>query len=143
MKDARLIIAVITNLLDEGIIIAFIIFGLPRLGVHIPLYGTVLIGIAFLIYAVGFYILGSRIIKKKPIPGFTNMVGVEGRTVNRLAPQGQVKIQSEIWEAKSESGIINAGVNIVVVDQYGLKLVVRPKGLVHPPYSANPSKLTK
>jgi membrane-bound ClpP family serine protease len=125
MSNARLIIAIITNLLDEGIIVAFIIFGLPRLGVHIPLYGIILIGVAFLVYAVGFYTIGSRILKKKPIPGFSDMIGTKGRTVSRLNPQGLVKIESELWEAKAETGNISAGTDIVVVDQYGLKLIVR------------------
>jgi len=127
MSNARLVIAIVTSLLDEGIIIAFIIFGLPRLGVHIPLYGTILIGVAFLVYAVGFYTIGSRILKKKPIPGFSEMIGTEGRAVNRLDPQGVVKIESELWDAKAETGKINAGTEVVVVDQYGLKLIVRPK----------------
>jgi membrane-bound ClpP family serine protease len=127
MSNARLIIAIVTSLLDEGIIIAFIIFGLPRLGVYIPLYGTILIGVAFLIYAVGFYTIGSRILKKKPIPGFSEMIGTEGRAVNRLDPHGLVKIESELWDAKAETGKIDTGTEVVVVDQYGLKLIVRPK----------------
>ncbi len=54
------------------------------------------------------------------------MVGVEGRAVSRLNPKGMIKIESEIWEAKAESGTIKAGQNVIVVDQYGLKLIVRP-----------------
>jgi membrane-bound ClpP family serine protease len=127
MSNARLIIAIVTNLLDEGIIVAFIIFGLPRLGVHIPLYGIIIIGVGFLVYAVGFYTIGTRILRKKPLPGFSDMIGTEGRAVNRLEPQGMVKIESELWDAKAETGKINAGTEVVVVDQYGLKLIVRPK----------------
>ncbi len=127
MKNARLIVAIITNLLDEAIIVAFIIFGLPRLGVQIPLYGIILIGVGFLVYAVGFYTIGSKILRKKPLPGFTDMVGVEGRVVSRLAPNGFVRIQGELWESRAESGMIDAGTDIIVVDQYGLKLVVRRK----------------
>ena len=127
MKNARLIIAIITNLLDEAIIVALIIFGLPRLGIQIPLYGIILIGVGFLVYAVGFYTVGSRILRKKPLPGLTDMVGVEGRAVSRLAPKGFVRIQGELWESKADSGVINAGKDVIVIDQYGLKLIVRPK----------------
>jgi membrane-bound ClpP family serine protease len=127
MKNARLLIAIITSLLDEAIIVAAIIWGLPRLGVDIPLYGIILICIAFVIYAVSFYLIGSNILRKKPMPGFTQMVGVEGRTVSRLDPRGFVRVEGELWESKAESGSIQSGVDVIVVDQYGLKLVVRPK----------------
>jgi membrane-bound ClpP family serine protease len=127
MKNARLFVAIITSLIDEALIVAAIIWGLPKLGVAIPLWGIILICVLFVIYCVTFYLIGSQILRKKAIPGFTEMVGTEGRTVNRLAPKGYVKIASELWDAKAERGTINSGVDVIVVDQYGLKLVVRPK----------------
>jgi membrane-bound ClpP family serine protease len=36
-----------------------------------------------------------------------------------------VKIEGEIWKARSQEGAIEAGVEVVVVAQEGLKLVVR------------------
>jgi membrane protein implicated in regulation of membrane protease activity len=126
MKKARLVIAIITNLLDEAIIVALIVFGLPRLGVHIPLWGTILICIGFLIYAVIFYRIGSTILGKKPLPGFSDMTGIEGKTTVRLAPKGFVKIESELWEAKAENGPIEAGARVIVVRQEGMKLIVAP-----------------
>ena len=127
MKNARLIIAIITNLLDEALIVAFIIFGLPRLGVHIPLWGIILICIGFLAYAVLFYQIGNTILKKKPLPGFTDMTGIEGKAVDKLAPKGLVKIESELWQATTENGTIEAGTRIIVIKQEGLKLVVKLK----------------
>jgi membrane protein implicated in regulation of membrane protease activity len=127
MKNARLIVAIITNLLDEALIVAFIIFGLPRLGVHIPVWGIALICIGFLIYAVLFYQIGNTILKKKPLSGFTDMTGIEGKAVDKLAPKGLVRIASELWQAKAENGTIEAGTQIVVTKQEGLKLVVKPK----------------
>ena len=127
MKNARLVVAIITNLLDEAIIVAVIIWGLPRLGVHLPLYGLVLICVAFLVYAVGFYTVGSQILRKKPIPGFSDMVGTEGRAASRLSPWGFVKIMGELWESRSEGGNIDKGEYVIVTDQIGLKLVVRRK----------------
>jgi len=125
MKNVRFIIAIITNLVDEAIIVAAIIFGLPRLGIHIPLYGTILICIAFLIYAVIFYRIGSTILNKKPLPGFTDMIGTEGKVVSRLNPNGLVKINSEIWKARSENGEIDIKENVVVLKQIGFILIVR------------------
>lgn len=127
MKNARLLVAIITNILDEAIIIALILWGLPRLGIHLPLYGLVLICVAFLVYAVGFYTVGSQILRKKPIPGFSNMVGTEGRAATRLSPRGFVIIGGELWEARTETGIVEKGEYVIVADQIGLKLVVLRK----------------
>lgn len=127
MKNPRLIIAIVSSLLDEAIIVAVIILGLPRLGVQLPLFVIILICSGFLIWAVGLYTIGSKILRKKPLPGFTNMVGVEGRVVKRLAPQGFIRVQGELWESGAENGVIEAGTDIVVVSQKGLKLVVRQK----------------
>jgi membrane-bound ClpP family serine protease len=127
MKNPRLIIAIVSTLLDETIIVAVIILGLPKLGVQLPLFVIILICSGFLIWAVGLYTIGSKILRKKPLPGFTNMVGVEGRVVKRLAPQGFIRVQGELWESRAENGVIEAGTDIVVVSQNGLKLVVRQK----------------
>jgi membrane protein implicated in regulation of membrane protease activity len=126
MKNARFIIAIISNLLDEAIIVAFIVFGLPRLGVHIPVWGIVLICLGFLVYAVLFYRIGSTILRKKPLPGFSDMTGIEGKAMVNLAPKGIIKIESELWEAKTENGTIEAGSRVVVVRQEGMKLIVAP-----------------
>ncbi len=127
MKNARLIIAIITNLLDEAVIVAAIIFGLPRLGINIPVWGIALICVLFLIYAVAFYQIGSKIIKKKPMPGFSDMVGIKGKVTAPLNPVGLVKIEGELWEARAESGTIEAGTEVIVISQSGLRLIVRPQ----------------
>jgi membrane-bound ClpP family serine protease len=125
MKSGRFIIAVITNLLDEAIIVAIILWGLPRLGVHIPLWGTILICIGFIIYAVLFYIIGSSALIKRPVPGFTDMVSMEGQAISRLNPNGMVKVASELWSAHTDQGPIESGERIFVIKQKGFKLLVR------------------
>ena len=125
--SARLIMAVLSNLLIEAVIVVVILWGLPRLGIRIPLYGLILICVAFLIYAVISYNIGSRTLRKKPVPGFTTMVGVEGQVVSRLAPEGLARIEGELWNARSENGPIDVGIDVIVVSQNGLKVIVRPK----------------
>jgi membrane-bound ClpP family serine protease len=125
MKNGRLIVAILTNLLDEALIVAIILWGLPRLGIHIPLYGIILICILFLTYAVIFYHKGSRALLKPPVLGFTDQVGLEGQVVSRLTPEGLVKISGELWKAKVENGNIEVGAQVVVVSQKGFKLIVR------------------
>ena len=80
--NARLIIAIITSLLDEAIIVGLILWGLPKLGVKIPLWGMILAIIAFAIFAVASFRIGSHTLKKKAMPGFAEMTGMEVGDVN-------------------------------------------------------------
>jgi len=123
----RLIYSIITSLLDEAIIVALIIWGLPKLGIHIPLWGIIFVAAAFVIWAVFCYIVGTQTLLKKPLAGMTDMIGTEGRVVTPLAPKGFVKIKGELWEATSENGALPAGTVVVVIEQAGLKIKVRIK----------------
>jgi membrane-bound ClpP family serine protease len=125
--NARLIMAIFTNLLYEAIIVAVILWGLPRWGIHIPLYGLILLCIAFAIYGVVSFLIGSRTLRRKPLPGLTTMVGIEGQVVSRLAPEGFVRIGGELWNARAGNGSIDVGADVIVVRQYGLKVVVHRK----------------
>jgi membrane-bound ClpP family serine protease len=125
--NARLIMAIFTNLLYEAIIVAVILWGLPRWGIHIPLYGLILICIAFAVYGVISFLIGSRTLRTMPLPGLTSMVGIEGQVVDRLAPEGFVRIGGELWNARAENGSIDVGTDVIVVRHSGLKVVVRRK----------------
>jgi membrane protein implicated in regulation of membrane protease activity len=125
MKNGRLIIAILTSLLDEALIVFVILWGLPQLGINLPLYIILIICAAFVVYAVVFYQAGSRALIRRPVKGFTDQVGLEGKAVNRLSPEGTVKISGELWNARSESGEIEAGARVIVTGQDGFKLIVR------------------
>jgi len=53
------------------------------------------------------------------------MTDMEGQTNSRLAPEGYVKIEGEIWQARAPNGPIEAGKPIIVTGQEGMKLIVR------------------
>lgn len=121
----RLITAIITGLIYETIIIAIILRVLPIFGIHIPLWGLVLIAVSYAAYAVWSFITGTRILRKKPFTGLTDMIGIEGRAATPLSPHGFVRVKGELWEASAEQDYINPGAAITVVSREGLKLIVR------------------
>jgi membrane-bound ClpP family serine protease len=55
------------------------------------------------------------------------MVGAEGVTVTALRPVGTVRINGQRLDALAESGIIEAGVPVVVADVYDNQIKVRPR----------------
>ena len=125
MMTTRLIIAIVTTLIEEAAMAVVVLWLLPKVDVHLPLFVLVIIMLAWAAYAIITYRLGSRALKKKLVVGLPGMVGSRGKTVSDLAPEGTVKIKGELWDSRAEGRRINAGVWVTVVGQEGLKLIVR------------------
>jgi len=121
----RFILAILSTLIEEIAIVAIVLWGLPSLGVQIPLGGLIAIMAGLATYAVFSYRLGSRALMRKPVVGLPDMVGSRGEVVKPLAPDGVIRISSELWEAKSADRKIATGKEVIVIDQDGLKLTVR------------------
>ena len=122
---ARLILAIVSTLLEEAAIVVIVRWALPEIGINIPLPGLIAVMVVWLAYSVFTYRLGSRALKRDQVIGLPHMVGSKGKVVNALAPDGLVRIRGELWVAKSASGEMETGEEVVVVGQDGLKLVVR------------------
>jgi len=125
MMTGRLIIAIVTTLLEEAAVAVVVLWLLPKVDVHLPLFVLVIIMLAWAAYAIITYRLGTRALKRKLMIGLPGMVGARGKTVSDLAPEGTVKIKGELWDSRAEGRRINAGVWVTVVGQEGLKLIVR------------------
>ena len=120
----RLVMAIISTLLEETAIVVIVLWGLPKIDVHIPLPGLIALMVAWGAYSVMTYRMGSRALRRKPVIRLP-MVGYKGKVVSPLAPEGLVKIKGELWAATSASGEMEPGVEVIVVAQDSLKLVVR------------------
>jgi len=121
----RLILAVISTVLEEAALAAIVLVGLPRIGIKLPLVVLITLMVAWGVFSVFTYWIGSRALRKKPVVGLPAMVGGKGKVASPLTPEGFVRIKGELWEAKSAGGEIDTGEEVTVVGQDGLKLVVR------------------
>jgi len=90
------------------------------LSVIIPaVLGTLL----FFLFAVG---LGLKAQRRKPTTGAQGIVGEVGITIDRIDPEGQIKIHGEIWRATSDEPI-KKGQKVVVREVLdGLVLRIEP-----------------
>ena len=123
----RLIIAIVTTVVEEAILVAIILWVLPELGINIPLWGLIAIMFVLAANAVFFYRVGSRALRRRPVFGLGSMIGGKGKVVSKLAPDGVIRIGDELWEAKSASGQVDVGEEVSIIEQDGLRLiVVRP-----------------
>ena len=127
--SGRLIVAIVSTLMEEITLVLIVLWGLPRLSIHLPLWGSIVLLVVLMkgwgIYTVITYQKGSRVLREKPLVGLPDMVGSKGEVVSPLAPDGLVKIRGELWVARSKSGEVNLGREVIVVEQERLKLVVR------------------
>ena len=123
--SGRLILAILSNLLEEIALVVIVLWGLPQLGIQIPWAGLIALMVAWSTFSVIIYRMGSRALRKKPVAGLPGMLGSRGKVVSSLAPGGFVRIKGELWEATSDSGRISIGEAVTVIEQDGLKLVVR------------------
>jgi len=122
---ARLILAIVSLILEEAAIAVIVLMGLPRLGINLPLPGLIVVMVLWLVYGVVIYRIGSRALRREPLVSLPDMLGGRGKVVSQLAPEGLVRIKGELWVAKSVEKKIDVGREIIVVEQDGLKLVVQ------------------
>ena len=123
--NTLLIWKIFTSLLEQTVLVAAVLWGLPLIDINLPLWVLVPASIVLQAYNVFSYRKSIQALRAQPIPGMSNMLGTRGETVNTLTPDGLVKIRGELWAATSANGNIVNGQNVTVVEQSGLKLVVR------------------
>ena len=121
----RLIVAIVTTLLYELALIAVVLWGLPRLGIYIPIPGLVVLVLALGAVAIATYRKGSQALRKKAVVGLTSMISIKAKVVSKIDPEGMVKIKGELWKAQSTGERIDVGEEVTVVGQKRLKLIVR------------------
>ena len=121
----RLIFAIVSTLLEEAALLIIVLMGLPQLGIHVPLAGLIVLMVAWATISVIMYRLGSQALRKKPVIGLPSMIGGQGKVVNRLAPEGRIRIHGELWVARSsDNKEIDVDAEVIVVEQHGLTLIV-------------------
>ena len=122
---ARLILAIISTLLEEAAIVVIALWGLPQVGIQIPIPGLIVLMAIWGTFSIFTYRMGSRALRKKPTIGLPDMTGSKGKVVSPLVPEGLIKIKGELWMAKSANGDIDINEEVTVVERDGLKLIVR------------------
>ena len=125
MTTARLILAIFSTLLEEAALAVIVLWGLPQIDIYVPLPGLIALMVAWVVVSVMIYRMGSRALRMKPVAGLSDMVDSKGKVVSPLAPDGVIRIKSELWDARAVGRKIKTGEVVTVVGQEGLKLVVR------------------
>ena len=132
LTRGRLVLAVTSSTAEEFVIYSIWRWLLPQWDINLPVAALIAAMVAWGIFSIWLFVFTTRTLKKQVPVGLPSMIGTVGRAASRLAPEGMVRIRSELWVATTESGEIKKGENIKVIGEDGLRLVVR-KNDVTPP----------
>ena len=128
MTRSRLIVAVISTILEEIAIVVIWRWGLPQMDIYLSDFVLIMVMVGWLAYSVFTFWFVTRSLRRKLVVGLPTMVESKGKVVSPLTPAGQVRIKGETWGAESIDTNIDTGEQIVVVGEDGLKLMVRRAG---------------
>ena len=128
MTRSRLIVAIISTILEEIAIVVIWRWGLPQMDIYLSDFVLIMVMIGWLAYSVFTFWFVTRSLRRKLVVGLPTMVGSKGKAVSPLTPVGQVRIKGETWGAESIDRNIDTGEQIVVVGEDGLKLMVQGTG---------------
>ena len=104
-----------------AVIILLLLLVLPPF-FGVPFQFTIVIVV--LLVAVGVYRFAWPIFRS-PKTGYEAMIGLTGKAVTPLSPEGQVEIEGARWTAEADRGHIEIGAKVLVRGHTGLKLHVR------------------
>jgi membrane protein implicated in regulation of membrane protease activity len=118
--------ALIGTLLELGILIAIVVWGLPYMDIAMPLWAVIVLAIILLAFSGYTYTMGRRALNRKLLHEIGSMIGSTGivSTVNESG--GYIKIRGELWKAISESKL-TIGEEVVVVNIDGFTLIVESR----------------
>jgi len=113
--------------LGELLLVALVLVLLWKIGVHLSpvVIITVVVllgGLVFVVYRIIVSLVG-----RKQVCGREGMIGLRGRVVAPLNPEGVIRIQGELWKASCTDDSIGTDEEVVVVEIEGLRLVVKRK----------------
>ena len=98
-----------------GIIVAFVFFDWPWRGAVL---------LAFLLFDALEIYIWLRWRKKKSMTGAEGIIGMRGRALTDLNPEGEVRVKGQTWKAIATTGA-HAGDDVEVEEAQDLRLRVR------------------
>ncbi|HSW59019.1 MAG TPA: NfeD family protein [Dehalococcoidales bacterium] len=123
-KKLFIVYSLVSTILELVILVAVLIWLFPLIGTNVPIWLTVLLALAWTIWSYIAYRLGWKATSRPPETGTEAFIGNRCQTVGPLCPRGYVQMGNELWKARSTTGDIDDGVEVVVTGVKDLTLLV-------------------
>ena len=124
VKDWLIVLA---SLSDDAAIALFILLVLWLLKIPISLPIIIFVVMLFVASAFLMHKLVIPALHRKKTTGAEGMIGLEGKVIEPLMPNGLIRVKGEYWKAISAGGNIAVGENVEIIGLDGLTLRVKRK----------------
>jgi len=114
-------------LIDEALALALVLLILWAFKIAISLPVAITLALLIGTSAFVFHKVVIPSFHKEQVTGWEGMVGQDARVVETLAPVGVVRVEGELWKAKSVEDDIEAGEDVEVLEVKKLSLEVKRK----------------
>jgi membrane protein implicated in regulation of membrane protease activity len=121
------IYSIITSFIQEVGIALLFLWLLPIFHIVVPLWGVILILVAYAVFCYLMYRIGHPTILFKEVSSPESIIGQTGVVERLLNPEGYVKVYGELWRASTANGPIKKGEEVIVTALDGLKITVGRK----------------
>jgi len=115
---------ILSTLGEEAALIALVLWGLPLIGINIPIWALAVMMAALAAYSSIVYWLCQRTLRKKVLVGLEALIGTNGKTKCPLIPKGYVQIKGELWKAVSADTYMDKDEEVIVIGLNKLTLLV-------------------
>jgi len=124
VKDWLIVLA---SLSDDAAVALLILFVLWVLKIPISTSIIIFLVLFFAVFALAMHRLIIPALHRKVATGSEGMIGLEGKVVEPLTPDGLVRVKGEYWRARSVGEDVGAGEGVEIVGIDGLTLRVKHK----------------
>lgn len=116
--------AIVGTLVEEAVLVAVVLWGLPHFDIYIPLWALFVLMVALAGFSYFTYRIGVPTFFLRPKVSPETIIGCEGIVIKPLVPEGYVKVQGVLWKAICNESELETDDEIVVEGIDGLKLIV-------------------
>lgn len=113
-------------LFEEAALVAVVLWLLPGFGINIPIWLLIVFMVTWAVYSCLTSRLVAKVIGKAAAVGSEALIGVKCTATKPLTPDGYVRVGTELWRARSMTGNIEAGAEVVIIGINRLTLLVKP-----------------
>ena len=113
--------------LDEALLVGVVLVVLWQLGVDLSPGVIIAVVVVLAIWILVLYRIILSLVRRKQVGGREGMIGLRGKVVTPLAPDGVVKVRGELWKASCRNDNIGSQEEVIVVRVDGLRLLVERK----------------
>ena len=91
--------------LDEALLVALVLLALWKLGVNLSpaVIITVVVVLGLLVFVL--YRTIMSLVRRKQVGGREGMIGLQGKVVTPLTPEGVIKVRGELWKASCNDDV--------------------------------------